>query len=112
MIITMSKKWAICKRIIYIVRSVTLFKTWGKSNSGSFINLDCDYEHEQSTTANMKLIAGRLPDYFINKWAGVSYPIREKRQNPGLEDHAKFVKRQAAIKNDPGFAGTVAMTTT
>ena len=27
--------------IIYIVRSFTLFKTWGKSNSGSFINLDC-----------------------------------------------------------------------
>ena len=41
MIITMSKKWACCKRIIYIVRSVTLFKSWGKSNSGSFINLDC-----------------------------------------------------------------------
>ena len=41
MIITMSKKWACCKRIIYIVRSFTLFKTWGKSNSGSFINLDC-----------------------------------------------------------------------
>ena len=71
-----------------------------------------DYEREQSTTANMKLIAGRLPDYLINKWAGVSYPIREKGQNPGLEDHAKFVKRQAAIKNDPGFAGAVAMTTT
>ena len=60
----------------------------------------------------MKLIAGRLPDYLINKWADVSYPIREKGQNPGLEDHAKFVKRQAAIKNDPGFAGAVAMTTT
>ena len=64
-----------------------------------------DYEREQSTTANMKLIAGRLPDYLINKWADVSYPIREKGQNPGLEDHDKFVKRQAAIKNDPGFAG-------
>ena len=74
--------------------------------------LQGDYEREQSTTANMKLIAGRLPDYLINKWAGVSYPIREKGQNPGLEDHAKFVKRQAAIKNDPGFAGVVAMTTT
>ena len=74
--------------------------------------LQGDYEREQSTTAKLKLIAGRLPDYLINKWAGVSYPIREKGQNPGLEDHAKFVKRQAAITNDPGFAGAVAMTTT
>jgi len=74
--------------------------------------LQGDCEREQSTTANMKLVAGRLPDYLINKWADVSYPITEKGQNPGLEDHARFVKRQAAIKNDPGFAGAVAMTTT
>ena len=59
----------------------------------------------------MKLIAGRLPDYLINKWADVSYSIREKGRNPGLEDLAKFVKRQAAIKNDPGFAGVVVMPT-
>ena len=60
----------------------------------------------------MKLIAGRLPDYLINKWADVSYAIREKGRNPGLEDLAKFVKRQAAIKNDPGYAGAAATTTT
>ena len=60
----------------------------------------------------MKLIAGRLPDYLINKWADVSYAIREKGRNPGLEDLAKFVKRQAAIKNDPGYADAGAMTTT
>ena len=63
------------------------------------------YEREASTTAKMKLIAEQLPDSLINKWADVSYSIREKGQNPGLEDLAKFVKRQAAIKNDPGFAG-------
>ena len=40
------------------------------------------YEREESTTANMKLIAGRLPDYLINKWADVSYSIREKGKNP------------------------------
>ena len=74
--------------------------------------LQGDYEREASTTANMKLIAGRLPDYMINKWADVSYSIREKGKNPGLEDLAKFLKRQAAIKNDPGYAGAVAMTTT
>ena len=57
---------------------------------------------------NIKLIVGRLPDYLINKWADVAYSIREKGLNPALKDLAKFVKRQAAIKNDPGFAGVVA----
>ena len=60
----------------------------------------------------MKLITGRLPNYLINKWADVSYSIREKGLIPALKDLAKFVKRQAAIKNDPGFAGVVAMPTT
>ena len=69
------------------------------------------YEREASTTAKMKLIAEQLPDSLINKWADVSYSIREKGQNPGVEDLAKFVKRQAAIKNNPGFAGVVAMPT-
>ena len=69
------------------------------------------YEREESTTAKMKLLAERLPDSLINKWANVSYSIREKGQNPGLGDLAKFVKRQAAIKNDPGLAGVVAMPT-
>ena len=40
--------------------------------------LQGDYEREASTTANTKLIAGRLPVYLINKWADVSYSIREK----------------------------------
>ena len=60
----------------------------------------------------MKLITGRLPNYLINKWADVSYSIREKGLIPALKDLAKFVKQQAAIKNDPGFAGVVAMSTT
>ena len=69
--------------------------------------LEGDYEREASTTANMKLIAGRLPDYLINKCADVSYSIREKGLIPALKDLAKVVKRQAAIENDPGFAGVV-----
>ena len=74
--------------------------------------LEGDYEREASTTANMKLIAGRLPDHLINKWADVSYSIREKGLIPALKDLAKLVKRQGAIKNDPGFAGVVAIPTT
>ena len=41
--------------------------------------LQGDYEREASATANMKLIAGRLPDYLINK--GLTYHIPlEKRE--------------------------------
>ena len=50
--------------------------------------LEGDYEREASTTANMKLIVGRLPNYPINKWADVSYSIREKGLIPALKDLA------------------------
>ena len=63
---------------------------------------DC-YEQEASTMANLKQIVRRLPSYRINKWGDVSYSIRENGRSPRLSDLAKFVKRQAAIKNDPGF---------
>ena len=53
--------------------------------------------------ANLKQIVRRLPSYLINKWGDVSYSIRENGGSPRLSDLAKFVKRQAAIKNDPGF---------
>ena len=74
--------------------------------------LEGDYEREARTTANMKLIARRLPNYLINKWANVSYSIREKGPIPALKDLDQFIKRQAAIKNDPGFAAVVVMPTT
>ena len=52
---------------------------------------------------NLRQIVKRLPGYFINKKGDVSYTIREKGSDPQLSDLAKFVKRQAAIKNDPAF---------
>ncbi|KAK3754248.1 hypothetical protein QZH41_020147, partial [Actinostola sp. cb2023] len=61
------------------------------------------YELEASTMTNLKQIVRRLPGYLVNKWADTSYAIREKGAAPKLSDLAKFVKRQAAIKNDPGF---------
>ena len=39
----------------------------------------------------------------MNKWGDTSFAIREKSSNPRLSDLVKFVKRQGAIKNDPGF---------
>ena len=61
------------------------------------------YEQEACTMANLKQIVRRLPSYLINKWGEVSYSIRENGGSPRLSDLAKFVKRQAAIKNDPDF---------
>ena len=74
--------------------------------------LEGDYEREASTTANMKLIAGRLPDYLINKLVEAWYSIREKGLIPALKDLVKFVKRQAVINNDPRCERAVAMLTT
>ena len=73
--------------------------------------LEGDYEREASTISNMRMIVARLPYYMINKWANASYAIREKGLTPKLKDLAQFVKRQAAIKNDPGFTGVYAMPT-
>ena len=61
------------------------------------------YELEASTMANLRQIVTRLPNYLVNKWGEVSYSIREKGGIPRLSDLSKFVRRQAAIKNDPGF---------
>ena len=61
------------------------------------------YELEASTMANLRQIVTRLPNYLVNKWGEFSYSIREKGGIPRVSDLSKFVRRQAAIKNDPGF---------
>ena len=65
--------------------------------------LSGEYELEASTMTNLKQIVKRLPNYLVNKWGDASFKIRESGSTPRLSDLAKFVKRQAAIKNDPGF---------
>ena len=65
--------------------------------------LSGEYELEASTVSNLKQIARRLPNYLVNKWGEASFKIRESGSTPRLSDLAKFVKRQADIKNDPGF---------
>ena len=54
--------------------------------------------------ANLTQIVTRLPSYLVNKWGEVSYSIRQKGGILRLPDLSKFVRRQAAIKNDSGFA--------
>ena len=65
--------------------------------------LSGQYEQEASTMTNLKQIVRRLPSYLVNKWGDVSYRFREGGAIPRLSHLAEFVKRQAAIKNDPGF---------
>lgn len=61
------------------------------------------YEQEVSTMANqLRQIVRRLPNYLVHKWGEVLYSIRENGESPRLSDLSKFVRRQAAIKNDPG----------
>ena len=59
------------------------------------------YELEARTMANLRQIVTLLPNYLVNKWREVSYSIREKGRIPRLSDLSKFVRHQAAIKNDP-----------
>ena len=61
------------------------------------------YEQEASTMANLRQIVRQLPTYLISKCGDIPYSIRENGASPRLSDLAKFVKRQAGIKNDPGF---------
>ena len=58
------------------------------------------YGLEASTMANLRQIVTLLPNYLVNKQGEVSYSIREKGRIPRLSDLSKFVRRQAAIKND------------
>ncbi|CAB4008456.1 Hypothetical predicted protein [Paramuricea clavata] len=81
-------------------------RNFAEQLTSSVKRLEDEYEQEASTTSNLNLIASRLPNYLINKWGDVSFTIREKGRKPRLEDLAKFVKRQAAIKNDPVFIGS------
>ena len=82
-------------------------RNFAEQLTSSVKRLEYEYEQEASTTSNLNLIASRLPNYLINKWGDVSFAIREKGRKPRLEDLAKFVKRQAAIKNDPAFIGSM-----
>jgi hypothetical protein len=81
-------------------------RNFAEQHTSSVKRLEDEYEQEASTTSNLNLIASRLPNYLINKWGDVSFTIREKERKPRLEDLAKFVKRLAAIKNDPAFIGS------
>ncbi|XP_050394835.1 uncharacterized protein LOC126812470 [Patella vulgata] len=61
------------------------------------------YEAEASTMSNLKLVVSRLPNYLINKWGDFCYNLRSKGCTPRLRDLGEFVKKHAAIKNDPAF---------
>ena len=72
-----------------------------------------DYRGTMNTKQAQLRIWSSSSDDCPTTWStsGLTCPI-PLGQNPGLEDLAKFFKRQAGIKNDRGFAVVVTMPTT
>ncbi|KAK3745279.1 hypothetical protein QZH41_003744 [Actinostola sp. cb2023] len=62
-----------------------------------------DYEKEISVATNMRKLVNRLPFDMISKWQNENYKITEGGRCARLVDVAAFVKRHAAIRNDPVF---------
>ena len=72
-----------------------------------------DYRGTMNTKQAQLRIWGSSSDDCPTTWSTSGLTCRiPLGQNPGLEDLAKFFKRQAAIKNYRGFAGVVTMPTT
>ena len=72
-----------------------------------------DYRGTMNTKQGQLRIWGSSSDDCPTTWSTSGLTCRiPLGQNPGLEDLAKFFKRQAAIKNYRGFAGVVTMPTT
>lgn len=63
-------------------------------------------EQEISVATNLKRIVNRLPNDIIGRWQIENYKITSRGEVARLKDIARFVKRQAAIKNDPVFGST------
>ncbi|CAH3042952.1 unnamed protein product [Porites lobata] len=62
-----------------------------------------DVEREASVATNLRRIVNRLPNDLITKWQTENYEIVSRGGTARLKDIAKFVKRQASIRNDPVF---------
>lgn len=62
-----------------------------------------DVEHEASVATNLRRIVSRLPNDLVAKWQTENYEIVNRGRPARLQDIAKFVMRQASIRNDPIF---------
>lgn len=65
--------------------------------------LQGDVEREASAATNIRKIVNRLPNDLIAKWQTENYEIVSRHGAARLQNIAKFVKKQASIRNDPVF---------
>lgn len=82
--------------------SVSLLNFAEKLNAATKI-LKGDVEHEASVATNLRRIVSRLPNDLVAKWQTENYEIVNRGRSARLQDIAKFVMRQASIRNDPIF---------
>ena len=65
--------------------------------------LQGDVEREVRVGTNLRKIVNRLPNNLVAKWQTENYVIVSRHKTARLENIAKFVKKQASIRNDPVF---------
>ena len=65
--------------------------------------LQGDVEREASVATNLRKIVNRLPNDLVAKWQVENDKIISRHRTASLQDIAKFVKKQASIRNDPVF---------
>ena len=81
--------------------NVSLLNFSEKLNATTKI-LQGDVEREASVATNLRKI-DRLPNDLVAKWQTENYEIVSRNRTACLQDIAKFVKKQASIRNDPVF---------
>ena len=82
--------------------NVSLLNFAEKLNAATKI-LKGDVEHEASVATNLRRIVSRLSNDLVAKWQTENYEIVNRGRPARLQDIAKFVMRQASIRNDPIF---------
>ena len=85
--------------------NVALLNFSEKLNSATKI-LKGNVEREASVATNLKRIVERLPYDLVRKWQTVNYEITQQGKTAHLKDISEFVKKQAAIRNDPVYWAT------
>ena len=82
--------------------NVSLLNFAEKLNAATKI-LKGDFEHEASVATNLRRIVCGLPNDLVAKWQTENYEIVNRGRSARLQDIAKFVMRQALIRNNPIF---------
>lgn len=85
-----------------IGNTVSLLNISEKLNAATKI-LKGEFELEANVATNWEQIVNRLPHDLIIKWQSMNYDIVRLDRAAKPQDIARFVKKQALMKNDPVF---------